>query len=356
MRTPWIELNLAKIHDNAKILTERLLTRGIGVMGVTKVMLGEPHVARALISARIRMIGDSRIENINRMREDGIDAIFVLIRSPFRSQAAEVVAGTQISFNTEWSVIKELSHAAVSQKRIHQIVLMVEMGDLREGVPKSQIADLIGHVISLEGIKLLGLGTNLACFGGVKPDAENMQDLSLLTKAMESKFNIRLVMITGGNSANLEWLSKTDDVGRINNLRLGESIFLGLETLHRTPIEGLHLDAIVLVAEVIESKTKPSLPSGERGDNAFGQLCTFTDKGNMCRSIVGMGRQDVDVSGLIPMGNFDILGSSSDHIILDSTRTPLNVGDQVRFKLNYSSLLTAMTSPFVEKVFLNLRP
>jgi predicted amino acid racemase len=354
MKTPRIELDLAKIHENAKMLTERLSVRGIGVMGVTKVMLGEPQVARALISASIRMIGDSRLENINRMKESGIDACFVLIRSPFKSQAAEVVASTHISFNTELSVIKALSRAAVGQKLTHQIVLMVEMGDLREGVLKRHVADLIGHVINLEGIKLIGLGTNLACFGGVKPDTKNMQALSMLTTDMESKFNIHLGMVSGGNSANFDWLSKTRDVGRINNLRLGEAIFLGIETLHRTPIEGLHLDSITLISEVIESKIKPSLPVGERGENAFGQRDTFIDKGNICRTIVGMGRQDVDVSGLTPIGDFDILGSSSDHVILDSTRTSIKVGDHVRFKLNYSSLLTAMTSTFVKKVFLNL--
>lgn len=322
-------------------------------MGVTKVMLGDPQIARVLIAAGVKYIGDSRIENIQRMRNHGVGGSFVLLRSPSLSKAAEVVAHAQISFNTEFSVIEALSQAAIDQNRIHQIVIMVELGDLREGVLPQEMDVLLAKVIGLRGISILGIGTNLACFAGVKPTVEKMQALSSLAVSLESRFQIELELITGGNSANFDWLEKTEHTGRINNLRLGESIFLGRETLGRNPIAGLHLDAVALVGEVIESKIKPSLPYGERGENAFGQRCNFEDKGNMCRSIVAVGRQDVDVEGLTPMGEFDILGSSSDHIILDSTLAPLPVGKQVRFNLTYASLLTAMTSPFVAKYFRN---
>ena len=36
------------------------------------------------------------------------------------------------------------------------------------------------------------------------------------------------------------------NVGKINNLRLGESIYLGCETLHRKPIPGLFTDALTV--------------------------------------------------------------------------------------------------------------
>jgi ornithine racemase len=214
---------------------------------------------------------------------------------------------------------------------------------------------MIKNVIQLKGVKLLGLGTNLACFNGVKPSPKKMEEFSLLAGACEKKFNIKLQMVSGGNSANIDWLSDNENVGRINNVRLGESIFIGRETLVRKHVKGLHLDAITLVVEVIESKTKPSLPDGEVGQDAFGNIPSFVDKGEMLRSIVGVGKQDVFVPGLTPLKDVDILGSSSDHLILDATRSPLRVGDQVRFSLNYAALLSSMTSPFVDKVFINNR-
>jgi len=145
----------------------------------------------------------------------------------------------------------------------------------------------------------------------------------------------------------------TEDIGRINNLRLGESIYLGCETLYRKPIPGLFTDAFTLVAEVIESKIKPSVPNGEVCQDAFGNIPEFQDRGQIRRAILGVGLQDVLVSGLTPGSDIDILGMSSDHIIVDAKEIDLNVGNEVEFSLNYGALLSAMTSPYVMKRYVN---
>ena len=48
----------------------------------------------------------------------------------------------------------------------------------------------------------------------------------------------------------------------------------------------------------------------------------------------------------------EVLGASSDHLIIDVTdaETPVKVGSEVRFLLNYGGLLSASTSPHVRKV------
>ena len=325
--------------------------RNIGITGVTKCFLGEPRIAKSLVSAGISSLGDSRIENIIRMKKADVQAHFTLIRTPCASQAHDVVSYADVSFNTELSVISALSRAAVEQRKIHDIVLMVEMGDLREGIPIQELDTTFEKVLEMRGVRLLGLGTNLACLNGVKPTRYNMDKFSRLTDIYERSYGIALHQISGGNSASFDWMQKNDDLGRVNNIRLGEAILLGRETLSRKPINGLHLDAFSLVAEVIESKVKPSLPDGETGQDAFGNTPIVEDKGKMLRSIVAVGRQDVCVEGLTPMSDVNILGSSSDHIVLDATKTPLNVGDHMRFNLDYAALLSSMTSPFVESVF-----
>ncbi|CCO23410.1 alanine/ornithine racemase family PLP-dependent enzyme [Maridesulfovibrio hydrothermalis] len=352
MNTPYLEIDLSKLHSNAKQLTAMFGSRGIDITGVTKSVLGDPEIAAALVSAGITSLGDSRIENIIRMKEAGVQAAFTLIRTPALSAACDVVTYVDVSFNTELSVIAELSEFAVRQKKVHDIVLMVEMGDLREGILREDINKIIGEALLMKGIRIIGLGTNLACFNGVKPTRRNMDDLSRLTESCERNHGIKLHLISGGNSANFDWAFADDSKGRINNVRLGEAIFLGRETLSRRHIKGLHLDAVSLIGEIIESKVKPSLPEGETGQDAFGNTPVFEDKGEMLRSIVALGKQDVCVSGLTPMIDVDILGSSSDHIVLDATRTPLKVGDQVRFSLDYAALLSSMTSPFVRSVYI----
>lgn len=356
MKTPYLEIDLSKIHDNAKKLIPLFGARGIGITGVTKSTLGEPRIANCLISAGISSLGDSRLANIIRMKKAGIQAHFTLIRTPSANEARDVVAYADVSFNTELSIIAELSKAAIGQKKIHDILLMVEMGDLREGILRQDLGRTLEEVLGMKGVRIIGLGTNLACLSGVKPTRDNMDHLSRLADTYEKRFDIKLPTISGGNSANFEWLLENDNKTRVNNVRLGESILLGRETLSRKQIDGLHLDAIALVADVIESKVKPSLPEGETGQDAFGNTPIFEDKGEMRRSIVALGKQDVHVAGLIPKSDVDILGSSSDHIILDTTRSPLHVGDQIRFSLDYAALLSSMTSPFVGSAFLESGP
>lgn len=348
MSTPRIEVDLGKIAHNASRLTELYGSRGIGISAVTKVVCGNPDIAGVLVNAGIGILADSRIANIRRMRDAGIEAQFLLLRTPFLSQADEVVKYADLSLNSDLSVIKELSRFALERQTRHRIILMVELGDLREGLMPSDVHDAVGSVLELDGVELAGIGANLACFGGIKPDDEKMGQLSLLAEEIESGFGLTLAFVSGGNSANYQWFMAARDVGKINNLRLGESICLGRETLHRNPIPGLFTDAFTLIAEVIESKMKPSLPFGEVCQDVTGRIPEFADLGLVRRALLGIGAQDVLVSGLTPRADIEILGASSDHIIMNTGDTAYIAGDEVAFDLNYGALLAAMTSPYIE--------
>ena len=350
MLAPRIEINLEKIAHNATALKALYGSRGIEIFGVTKVVCGNPDIANALVGSGISVLADSRIENIKRMRNAGVQAQFLLTRTPGPSQTEAVVKYADMSLNTELAVIEQLSARALDTDSKHKIILMVELGDLREGLMPDDLEKTVEQVLKLDGIVLAGIGSNLACFGGVIPDDEKMGTLSSMAADIENKFKLKLQYVSGGNSANYDWFTSTTDVGRINNLRLGESIFLGRETLSRAPIPGLHTDALTLVAEVVESKVKPSLPYGSIAQDAFGKVPVFEDQGSMRRAILGIGLQDVQISGLTPSADMEIIGASSDHIIVNSRKLEIRVGDAVEFNLNYAALLSAMTSRYVNKV------
>ncbi len=351
MVTPRINIDLDKIEHNAKKLKSLYGAKGISITGVTKVVCGDPRIISVLRKSGINTFGDSRISNIQRMRHAGINARFMLIRTPMLSQVMSVVRNADISLNSEISVIEGLSESALKQHMIHKIILMVELGDLREGLLPSDLEKTVKSVLKLKGIDLVGLGTNMACLGGIGPDENNMHYFSTLAEEIEDKFSLTLTFVSGGNSANYNWFINTGAVGKINHLRIGESIYLGCEPLNRTPIPGLFTDAFTLTAEVIESKIKPSFPAGQSFQNAFGDTPVFEDNGPIRRVILGIGRQDVLVSGLTPRSDIDIIGMSSDHIIIDAKNTDQQVGNEVEFNFNYGALLSAMTSPYIMKEY-----
>jgi len=354
MSTPRININLWKIAYNAKTLNKIYAAKGIEVIGVTKAVGGDPVIADILIKSGIRILADSRMINIIRMHNAGIKAKFMLLRSPFLNQVNKVVKYVDISLNSELTVIRKISRTALKNNLKHKIILMIETGDLREGIMPSKVNETVEEIMKLKGVELTGIGTNLACLGGIKPDQAKMNQLSSIADEIEKIFNIQLTYISGGNSANYDWFMENENIGRINNLRIGESIFLGRETLNRNKIPGMYTDAFTIVSEVIESKTKPSLPYGNAFQNAFGDIPEHKDTGKMRRVILGIGKQDTDISGLTPICDTEIVASSSDHTVVKTKREKILIGDYIKFIPNYGALQYAMTSRYLTKNFMNI--
>ena len=265
------------------------------------------------------------------------------------SQVERVVRVATVSLNTEAVVLAALSAAACVAGVEHGVLLMVELGDLREGLAVDDVAAAAAVVRGLPGLRLVGLGTNLACQCGVVPDQDKMDELSALVERIEVDSGQPMAIVSGGNSANLGWAFGTDDVGRIDDLRLGEAILLGTDPLDRVPVPGLRTDAFVLVGEVIEARAKPAQPWGSLAQAAFGEQPPRTGSGLIAQVIVALGRQDVDPDGLTPPAGMVVLGTSSDHLVLDVGDHDVSVGDEIRFGVNYSALVRAVTSPFVSR-------
>ncbi|APX94759.1 alanine racemase [Halomonas sp. 1513] len=349
MTCPRVEIDLTRIEENARALVSRLSGRGIDVTGVTKATLGSPEVARAMLAGGVLRLGDARIANLEALRDAGIPAPLTLLRSPTPDQAPRAVACASLSQISELEVAKALSAAAGRLGSRHGLVLMVELGDLREGVLPEDVLDLARRMLRLPHVTLVGLGTNLACRAGVVPSADNMGELSALVSRFEDELGLQLPLVSGGNSANLAWAFAAP-AGRVNDLRLGESILLGCDPLTRLPLHGLHTDAFTLVVPVIESLAKPTAPRGATGEAAFGVAAAMRERGTIVQTLAAIGRQDVDPDGLTPPAGVSVLAASSDHLVLE-TQQRLAPGTELRFGLDYSALLRAMTSPFVVSTF-----
>ena len=353
MKSPRLEIDLNKIAHNVREIVKLYGSKGISVIGITKGACGDPRIGKVFLQNGVGIIGDSRISNLVRLRDSGIQAPLLLIRLPSFSEAGAVIEHSDMSLNSELSVIEEISRVALKKGVIHKIILMVELGDLREGIMPTDLEDTVEKVLSLDGVELVGVGTNLACYGAVTPDEEKMGQLSDIARQIEDKFRISLEFISAGNTASSSWIKTTENPGKINCVRLGECLLLGTNELEEVEIPELQTDTLTLVAEVIESKVKPSMPYGKIGHDVFGNFKLFEDRGNIRRAILSVGRQDVMVEDLIPRTDIKILGASSDHLIVDARKQNLKVGDEVEFSLKYRAMLGAMTSPYVEKRYID---
>lgn len=348
---PALKTDLKKLQHNAAFLKAQCADYGIDIMAVTKVYCGHPELAKAMLDAGITILADSRVLNLKRM--SGLDAKKVLLRLPLIAEADEVVKYADISLNSEIKTIKALNESAKNQNKIHGVMLMVDLGDLREGVLPQNLTPFTREVLALEHIRIVGLGVNLTCYGGVMPDENNMGELVELAKTLEATFNIQLDWISGGNSSSLYLMKQGGMPKAVNVLRLGESIVLGRETAYGDVIEGTHTDVFTLEAQIVELKEKESLPKGTIGMDAFGNKPSFVDKGKMVRGILGIGKQDVNPSSLIALDErLEIVGASSDHLIVDFSRAngSYEVGDIVSFNVEYGALLNLWTSEYVTKV------
>lgn len=352
MAEPFVRFDLAKIEANARAIVADCARRGISVAGVTKCTCGHPDVARAMLSGGVVEIGESRLENVLRLRRAGVRARFLLLRVPPLSAVEHVVDAVDVSLDSELDVLAGLSAAALRRRRRHDVVLMVDLGDLREGIWPDDLTRFTREALQLAGVRIVGVGANLTCFGGVAPTRENMTRLVALADEVERTFGLALTYVSGGNSSALELIAAGGMPARINHLRVGEAILLGRETLHRRAWPGTSQDAFEIQAEVIELKEKPSLPIGEPAQDAFGHVPHFVDAGDRIRALLDIGREDVDPEGLTPVDSrARVLGASSDYLIVDVTAIapPVKVGDFLAFVPSYAALLAAMTSPYLAK-------
>ena len=368
---PKLLIDINKLRENidavAKITKE---DGGCSMMIVTKCLCADRKVAEMITShPAVDYLADSRIANIKKY-QDLVEASgkqSVLLRLPMMSEIEDVVRYANVSFNSEMETIEALNAEAGRQGKVHKVVLMVDLGDLREGIffeNEEEILETAEKIHAMEHVELYGMGTNLTCYGAIIPKNDNLSVLADFASRIEAKIGRKLDMVSGGNSSSIYLIWKGQMPEKISNLRLGESFLLGNDTAYGETVPGAVHDTLIVEAQIIELKEKPSLPIGEVGKDAFGNVPVYEDRGIIKRAILGIGKQDTEVDGMIPVkqdadGNWvddessEILGGSSDHTLRDMTKADreYKVGDTVTFRLEYGAMLKVATSPYVEKEY-----
>jgi predicted amino acid racemase len=349
---PRVDIDLAGVLTNFRAVTALARARGVSIGVVTKALAGYRPLVEALVGAGATAIGEAHLHTLDRFAD--LPADKWMIRLPLPSQADQVVRLADISLNTERRTLAALGQAAVNQGKRHKVVLMVDLGETREGVVPEELVGLCQVAAATEGLELYGIGTELGCYSDIVPSAANMGQFADLVRQVEDALGVALPVASGGSSSALGMLAAGQLPAAVNQLRVGETILTGRVANFLTPLPGGVLDPFTLSAEIIEIQHKPSLPRGARvpGEVPIGDDPRFPDRGPRRRALVAIGKQDVGIDHLVPHDRaITLLGGSSDITIADLTDcdTAYQVGDILTFAMDYYAILPAMVSSFVEK-------
>ena len=353
-RYPQLEVDLGKLKENLTALRERCQDSFVGIAGVVKGAGAWESVVRVFDEAGLSYLATSRVDQLRAMRGYGVKTPLMLIRIPMRSELADAVALSDASLQSDLGVLRATESEAARQGKTHGVVLMIDLGDLREGFWDAE--ELIGAAVAVERdmphLHLLGVGVNLSCYGSILPDKRNMQGLASLAYEVERAIGRPLEIVSGGSSTSMYMVLGGTMPYRINNLRLGEIVLLG--SIYGCSPDFTHKDVFTLRAEVVECRDKPSFPVGQLTVDAFGRTGTYEDRGVRRRAIVAVGRLDYgEPCDITPrMAGVEVLGASSDHTILDveAAREQVKVGDILEFDVNYASLSNLTNARGVELV------
>ena len=359
---PQWEFDLALLRSNADAVISRCRGMGIRVCGLIKGVDGLPEAARVLRAAGAEELGTSRLEQVAKCRAAGVPGPWLLIRIPGLTELPDVVALCETSLQSEWPTLLALEEECLRQNKTHRVIVMTDLGDLREGFwDKDELVDVCERVErELPHVQLAGIGVNLTCYGSTKPTPEKMNELVGLARQVEQRIGRKLEIVSGGATSSFTLVHWGTMPAGVNHLRIGEAILLGKDLQVDWGIRDmdyLRMDALTLRAEVVEVKDKPTYPIGEFAIDAFGRKPVYEDRGIRRRAILALGRADVgELESLIPREpGLTVIGGSSDHCIVDVEDCPrrLQVGDIVEFSLCYSHMLYATARSDMRIIFKN---
>jgi len=357
-----LTIHTQRILDNVSKLDAYLSRQHIKWTLVTKILCGYKPALEKILSSplvqNLHSVGDSRITNLKIIKSINPDIVTMYIKPPALNQVKKVVSCADISLNTSYRTISALNEEAGKQGKIHKIIVMLEMGELREGIARENVLDFYEKSFSLPHIQIIGLGTNLGCMHGVEPTFDKLIQLTLFKQLLEAKFNQKLEVLSGGSSITLPILTRKRVPREVNHFRIGETAFLGNDLLNGKRFRKLSTSAFDFSAVILELKKKASVPEGKISDAAVGHTADTEEQDSdtalqkSYRSIMDFGELDVDVKGLSPRDKtVEFAGTTSDMTVYDigETKSKYRVGSKIHFKPNYIAIARIMNSRYITK-------
>jgi predicted amino acid racemase len=222
----FITLDKKKLKHNYDFLANLFEKHDKEWAIVTKLLCGNEDYLKEVLDLGIKEVCDSRISNLKKVKKLNPDVQTVYIKPPAKRSIETIVRYADVTFNSESETIRLLSEEAVRQGKIHRVTIMIELGDLREGIMGDHLMQFYEKVFELPNIEVVALGANLTCLHGVLPSQDKLIQLSLYKQLIEVKFNQKIPFITAGTSVTLPLLSRRQVPKAMNHFRIGGNALL----------------------------------------------------------------------------------------------------------------------------------
>ncbi len=349
-------VDLKKLRHNIQYIQAVCHKKQLELIGIVKGCYTLLEVIQTFQETKIPKLGFSRV-SVGQAMYSHLWNRPSLITMTGQKDLKHVPQYFSSSFHSELSTIRSLMEVTDSRFP-HGVILMVDNGDLREGVMPDDVLPIVEQILSHQNsnIQLQGIGANLGCCSGTIPDEQNLNLLSELAESVENRYGIDLETVSIGGSVALDWIEARILPSKINQVRVGEAILLGnIPTIEKKHPQ-LFDDVFCFRGEVVEIKTKPGQPTGQQGVDALGRKRVFKSQGPRKRAILNFGVLDTDPQGLTAyLPGIELIAGNSDYTILDVTDCPetIQVSDVLDFKVDYSALIHACFSPLVSARVLN---
>ncbi|MBR9919336.1 MAG: alanine/ornithine racemase family PLP-dependent enzyme [Bacteroidetes bacterium] len=350
-----IKLYRKKLRHNFNFLDKLFKEHDIDWAIVTKLLCGNKLMLEEVLSLDVHEFCDSRLSNLKLIKKLRPEVQTVYIKPPPKRSIKTVVKYADVSFNSESETIRLLSEEAQRQGKTHRVTIMIELGDLREGIMGENLMGFYEKVFEYPNIEIVAIGTNLNCLHGVMPSQDKLVQLSLYKQLVEAKFGKKIPWITGGTTVTIPLLLKKMVPQSINHFRVGEALYFGADLFTNKTIKGMKSDVFKLETEILEITKKPVVPIGDLAANPSGEVFKVQEEDygkSSYRAIIDVGLLDISPDYLIPDDpDIEIVNASSDMLIIDLGKTKGNykVGDLITFNLKYMGALRLLNSDYIDK-------
>lgn len=341
----------ARLGANVEVAVRLAAERGCNVLPVTKVIQSRPDLLSRVPGGWNWPVADVSVANLKAL--DRIDTgDKVLLRPRFSDIPGAVIHADRI-FLSDPDMARAIARAreACMPGRPLDIMLMVEAGDLRDGIPLDAVSAVLADLSAEPGMRLEGLAVNFGCLAGVLPGEPVLARVAEACRQLRLSSGLKLPVLSLGGTVCWEPLREGLVPPEFNEIRMGEALFFGWNTSRGIPVPEFDPRVFTLDLEVLEIWEKDVPPSSGDGLNAFGESVVQVLTGLRHRAVLEGGENlspwkhiRCMVQGAVPVG------ASHEYTVLDceDARVLPRPGECVSFSPAYEAVTRCFLSPMTE--------